>query len=136
MAYNYEWPYTDPNRYNDDWLLHKMKELLNKMDDIEVWKIEYSEAYEAFKKMVSDIESGQFPESIKNAFEKWMRSNALTLVGELVKMVFFEVNSDGYFVAFIPEGWDDILFNTTGLDIPLSDYDFGCLTLSFIIGGN
>lgn len=27
MAYNYEYPYTDPNRYNDDWLLKKMQEL-------------------------------------------------------------------------------------------------------------
>ena len=27
MAYNYEYPYTDPNRYNADWLLNKMKEL-------------------------------------------------------------------------------------------------------------
>lgn len=27
MAYNYEYPYTDPNRYNSDWLLNKVKEL-------------------------------------------------------------------------------------------------------------
>lgn len=27
MAYNYEYPYTDPNRYNDDWLINKVKEL-------------------------------------------------------------------------------------------------------------
>ena len=34
MAYNYEYPYTDPNRYNDDWLLNKMKELDNRLDGI------------------------------------------------------------------------------------------------------
>ena len=27
MAYNYEYPYTDPNRYNDDWLINKIKEV-------------------------------------------------------------------------------------------------------------
>ena len=27
MAYNYEYPYTDPGRYNADWLLNKVKEL-------------------------------------------------------------------------------------------------------------
>lgn len=32
MAYNYEYPYVDPEKYNDDWLLNKMKEL------IEAWK--------------------------------------------------------------------------------------------------
>ena len=34
MAYNYEYPYTDPNRYNADWLLNKMKELEGRIDGI------------------------------------------------------------------------------------------------------
>ena len=34
MAYNYEYPYTDPNRYNADWLLNKMKELEERIDGI------------------------------------------------------------------------------------------------------
>ena len=34
MAYNYEYPYTDPNRYNSDWLINKMKELDGRLDGI------------------------------------------------------------------------------------------------------
>lgn len=34
MAYNFEYPYTDPNRYNSDWLLNKMKELEARLDGI------------------------------------------------------------------------------------------------------
>ena len=34
MAYNYEYPYTDANRYNADWLLNKMKELEGRLDGI------------------------------------------------------------------------------------------------------
>lgn len=34
MAYNYEYPYTDPNRYNADWLLNKIKELDGRLDGI------------------------------------------------------------------------------------------------------
>lgn len=34
MAYNYEYPYTDANRYNSDWLLNKMKELEGRLDGI------------------------------------------------------------------------------------------------------
>ena len=34
MSYNYEYPYTDPNRYNADWLLNKMKELEGRLDGI------------------------------------------------------------------------------------------------------
>lgn len=34
MAYNYEYPYTDPNRYNADWLINKMKDLEGRLDGI------------------------------------------------------------------------------------------------------
>lgn len=31
MAFNYEYPYVDPNRHNDDWALNRIKELDNKV---------------------------------------------------------------------------------------------------------
>lgn len=45
MAYNYEYPYTDPNRYNDDWLLNKMKELDNRLDGIVEETLAITKAY-------------------------------------------------------------------------------------------
>lgn len=131
MAFNYEFPYTDPNLYNDDWLLKRMKELLVQLDELEEWKKLWQDEYEEFKELVEQIEAGNFPESIRNAFAKWMSENALTLVGELVKMVYFGITDTGYFVAYIPDGWDDIIFNTTGYDIAIAGEDFGHLTLSF-----
>ena len=137
MAYNYEYPYTDPNLYNDDWLLKKMKDLLARMDELEEWKQEYEQAYLDFKAMVEAIEKGNFPLSIQRAFERWMRANALDLVGELAKLVFFGLNDDGYWVAYIPEGWDDIIFNTTGVDIDIAEHpEYGHLVLSFLVGGH
>ena len=135
MAFNYEFPYTDPNLYNDDWLLKKMKELLAQLADLEEWRVKWEDEYQAFVDLVEQIESGVFPESIRNAFADWMRKNAYDLVGELVKLVFFGIDDNGYFVAYIPEGWDDIIFNTTGLDITIAGVDYGHLTLSFDIGG-
>lgn len=132
MAFNYEFPYTDPNHYNDDWLLTKMKELLAWMEETAAWKTEYEEAYESYKKLVEDIEKGNFPMSIQLAFEKWMRENANDLVGQIVKNVFFEISMEGYFIAWIPDSWDDIIFNTTGLDISLAlQPEYGYLVLSY-----
>lgn len=131
MAFNYEFPYTDPNLYNDDWLLKRMKELLSQLDELEAWKELWQAEYEEFKELVEQIEAGNFPESIRDAFAKWMSENAINLVGELVKMVYFGITNDGHFVAYIPDGWDDIIFNTTGYDITIAGQDFGHLTLSF-----
>lgn len=35
MAYNYEYPYVDPNRYNSDWALHTIKDISNRLEEIE-----------------------------------------------------------------------------------------------------
>lgn len=131
MAYNYEFPYVDPNLYNDDWLLKKMKELLLDLAKLEDWKTEHEEQYLQLKALYDAVMSGNFPQSVIDAFDKWMQANGLELVGRLVKMVFFGITDDGYFVAYIPEYWDDLIFNTTGYDINIPDYDFGHLVLSY-----
>lgn len=134
MAFNYEFPYTDPNLYNDDWLLKRMKELLVQLTDLENWKNEWEDEYEAFKQLVEQIEAGNFPESIQDAFRSWMSRNAISLVGELVKTVFFGLTNDGHFVAYIPDSWSDIIFNTTDYDIVLTahpEVGFGHLVLSY-----
>lgn len=50
----------------------------------------------------------------------------------LATMIFVEISESGYFVYYIPESWDDIQFNTTGLDIEIVGYpEYGHLVLSY-----
>jgi hypothetical protein len=50
----------------------------------------------------------------------------------LVTGVYFGINDNGYFVANIPDGWDSIKFNTTGLDINTElQPEYGHLVLSY-----
>lgn len=50
----------------------------------------------------------------------------------IVTMVFFGITDDGYFVAYIPESWDDITFYTTELDIFLPiETEYGHLVLAY-----
>lgn len=46
--------------------------------------------------------------------------------------VYFGITEDGYFCAYIPSGWENIQFNTTGLDIetPIQP-EYGHLVLSY-----
>ena len=60
MAYNYEYPYTDPNRYNADWLLNKMKELEGRLDGIveealRLTKIYVDERLVGYQAQISEI---------------------------------------------------------------------------------
>lgn len=131
MLFN-EYPYTNYNDYNLDWLIKTARNLLDRMDATEQWQEEHQKAYQELKDLYDAVMSGNFPPSIQKAFEKWMRENALDLVGELVKTVFFGLTETGYFCAYIPESWDDIKFGTTGLDdFPECFEEFGHLTLTY-----
>ena len=49
----------------------------------------------------------------------------------LATMIFVEISDAGYFIYYIPESWDDITFNTTGVDVSIAGYDYGRLVLSY-----
>ena len=131
MLFN-EYPYTNYNDYNLDWLIKTARNLLDRMEASEKWQEEHQKAYQELKDLYDAVMSGNFPDPIKQAFQKWMEENALDLVGNLVHMVFFGLTETGYFVAYIPESWDDIKFGTTGLDdFPECFDEYGHLTLSY-----
>lgn len=133
--FNNEYPYTDFHELNLSWAIKQIIEVMNQVSTLKEWRIEHESEYQQLKDLYDAVMSGNFPPSIINAFEDWMRQNALDLVGELVKMVFFGITDDGYFVAYIPESWDDIIFGTTGLDDFPAGIEYGHLTLSYEIGG-
>ncbi len=125
MAFFNEFPYT--RNYDSDlgWLIKHVKKLLECCATAE-------EKLDTLMKFYEDINNGDFPDAVVDAFKKWMRDNLVNLVGDLVKGVYFGLTYDGYFVAYIPEHWDDILFNTTEYDIRIAGFEqFGHLVLSY-----
>ena len=78
------------------------------------------------------INAGELPEAVYQELRTWIEVNAIDIIGSLVKAVYFGITDDGYFVAYIPESWGDIIFNTTGLDINLPiQPEYGHLVLSY-----
>lgn len=133
MAFFDKYPYTDFHELNLDWVLKIVKALMQAVDSLDGWREAHEEEYKQLKSLYDQIMLGNFPPSIKLAFKNWMQVNALDLVGELIKMVIFNITDDGYLVAYIPESWNDIIFGTTGLDDIIPGYDYGRLTLSYNI---
>lgn len=71
-----------------------------------------------------------------NQVQEWINNFDTSYLEELIeqylaRMIFVEISDAGYFVYFIPESWDDITFNTTGLDVFIENYDYGRLVLSY-----
>lgn len=126
-----KYPYTDFHELNLDWVLKTVKNLFTAVQQIDSWMDQHQAEYEELKALYDDIMAGNFPDSIRQAFADWMNANAQDLVGEMVKLVIFNITDDGYFVAYIPESWNDILFGTTGLDTGIPGYDYGHLVLSY-----
>lgn len=131
----FEFPHT--RTYDSDlgWLIKQCKTYGEALDALNAWKAEVEPELEDYKKLYDMIISGNLPQAVQDGINAWMQLHAIDIVGELVKMVFFGITDDGYFVAYIPEGWDDIIFNTSGFDINIPDLDFGHLILSFNVGG-
>lgn len=71
-------------------------------------------------------------EEVQDWINNFDTSFAESIIREyLATMIFVEISDAGYFLYFIPESWDDITFNTTGLDISIANYDYGRLVLSY-----
>lgn len=85
------------------------------------------------KAIIEDVdELKKDVEFVKNWIDNYDTTTLENLLSEvLAKMIFVEISDAGYFMYYIPEGWEDITFNTTGLDIAIPDTDYGRLVLSY-----
>lgn len=127
----FEFPHT--RTYDSDlgWLIKDYKTLDEFKDAMLKWIQETQPTIDELQAILEAIVKGDLPEGMQIGIKKWLEANALDLIGQLVKMVFFNLNDEGYLVAFIPESWDDITFGTTGLDVFPAGVEYGHLTLDY-----
>lgn len=96
---------------------------------------------EYLNNMISDVnnivENVEELQNEINTVQEWIDNFDTSYAEEIIQnylatMIFVEISDAGYFVYYIPEKWEDITFNTTGLDIVISGVDeFGRLVLSY-----
>ena len=129
MLFN-QYPYINENDLNLDYILKHVKEFMALVTNMVSWRTEHEAEYLALKKLVDDLYAGNFDAGFADALTKWYEQNIVDIIGEYVNLVVFNITDDGYFVAYIPESWDEIQFGTTGLDTT-ADTDYGHLVLSY-----
>lgn len=75
---------------------------------------------------VKKLINGEYIETYVQALATWIDNNLQVMVSKIVKYVWFEINEDGYFVAYIPDTWDFIDFDT---EMNPDNEDYGKLAL-------
>lgn len=77
---------------------------------------------------VQRIKNGEYIEVYVKALANWIDNNLQVMVSKIVKYVWFAINEDGYFVAYIPDKWDFIDFST---ELDPDNEDYGKLALEW-----
>lgn len=84
--------------------------------------------------IINDID--EIKEEI-STLQKWIDNFDTSYAEKIIRdtlatMIFVEINNNGYIVYYIPDSWEEITFNTTGLDISLELMpEYGHLVLSY-----
>lgn len=97
---------------------HKLCEYANMLgDNINIDHELIKELQNAFQRFID----GQYDDYYKAMILKWINENMERLIAAAIKHLYFGLTDDGYFCAYIPESWSDIVFDT-GAVFGRSDY--------------
>lgn len=130
MAF-FEFPHT--RTYDSDlgWLIKNVSNYDETIAALNAWIAENTPRIEDLEAFKTALESGQLPAGVQYGIETWLSTHG-EVIASIVKNVWFGLSNAGYFVAYVPESWEDITFKTTGLDIELDLMpDFGHLVLQY-----
>ena len=97
----------------------RMKQLCLNFDKVEhyldyiaelmnAWNLEFDEKIEKeFADMWHAIR-----EEYEEQVQQWIRNDGERIFKEIFSNVYFGLNEQGHFVAYVPESWNDIIFDT------------------------
>ena len=122
------YPYQNLNDLNLDYVLRIAKQAAVTLMELGDYKGKLAEIEAA----IDSLENGNLTPEMAASIVELVQRDIIGLIGEMVKFVFFGLTDNGYFVAYIPEPWDSIIFNTTEYDIKIPEAsEFGRLVLSY-----
>ena len=105
-------------------VVSKLNELIEKYASFDDILAEIQTAIDALQKQIDEFDTTYIEKLIKD---------------KLANMIYVWISDAGYIIYYVPESWDGISFNTTGLDIQneqladnghVANYEYGRLVLS------
>ena len=133
MAF-FEFPHS--RTYDSDlgWLIKNVSNYNETIDALNQWIATNTPRIEDLEAFKDAMESGNLPAGVQNGIEIWLSTHGAEVITAVIKNVWFGLTNAGYFVAYVPQSWADIIFKTTGLDINLAlESEFGHLVLQYAV---
>ena len=128
----FRYPNNSTEVRNLDWIIKHFNEFIESINSIDGWIEQHEKEFNDLKKIIDDFNNGKFTDDFIESLKSWIVNNVNDLISYAIKNVWFGLTDSGYFVAYIPDSWNDIIFNTIGYDIDIEDEEnYGRLALSY-----
>ena len=116
-------PYAAPGdhyQYDLYWLVNQLKQALTNTETLRLHDIGQdtrldgldiltAQLKDATDQLFAKLKAGDFT---KDTFLEWVNTNMTDIIYQMVRFVFFGLDDDGHFVAYIPASWDFLHFDT------------------------
>lgn len=114
-----KFPDTNYHEINLDWFLKLAEYVKSTADTMNRWKAEHEKEYQelldhvnAIQDWIDGLEEGDIPQALIDGLATWIDNNIEDLIGKNIRYVWFGLTDDGHFVAYMPESWQELWFDT------------------------
>lgn len=114
-------PYTNFHDLNLDWILDQVKTIAEELQELQQREGADRDAIAALEQRLDDFIASIDDDYIRAVVNEYLQYG-----------LWFGLSDAGYFVVYIPTGWEDIAFKTSGLDIELeAQPQYGHLVITY-----
>lgn len=96
-------------------LIENNNEFIKELNAAEVNITKLQQQVTQLQQDIEDVKNGEYVTLYLDSIINWIDANLQCLVSRVVKFVCFGLTQDGHFVAYIPQSWKFLTFDT-GID--------------------
>lgn len=121
---------SDEQRYH--WLCRRLQKLIEYASEMGVQINLQGDAIEELYAIFEEFKEHGFDDYYRAQIEQWVKDNLGELWDMFAAQVFFGLTDDGFFCAYVPQSWNDVMFDTGAV---YGKFDYGRLILRYDVDG-
>ena len=102
-------------------IAEKLNEVIDNYGIFDGTLIRFQKQIDELKKEFEEFKEHGFDDYYAEQVKEWIANNLTYIFDNVIRQVYFGLTLEGYFVAYVPKGWDDIIFDT-GMQFGVDTY--------------